>query len=890
MTPASGRPPGNGGGALLGVWRQSVRRTLGHFRAVPFTLAVLGVFLATGAATGSFLAGPPESLLDVASVSAPGLKAGHWWSLFTSLFFVTNPLAYLAAALMMLLLLGLAERQLGTVRTAFFFFAGQFAAVTLFLLLTQLSRYAGDGWLGLMADASLIGPYAAILAVTLAASGYLPTLWQRRLRTAVLSAALLLVLYVGHAETVVGLAGALAGQAAGWWIQGETGTLHRHRSTGRETRNLLALTVAIFAVGPILTAAVSAPTGPLALLRDVVLNPLPTLGQLEQNCGGTVDVSCLDVGRPGFAGPLGLALSVVPVVLLLICADGMRHGRRLALRIAIIVQLAVTALAAVYLALFARIPHYPNRAHTAVMGSGFVHILPLVAVPLLLVVLLLANRRQFRVETAPRARRILGAVVGGTWLVLAGGYTAAWFAAGGMDRDGGLLGLGAELARQYLPVPIPGGYARIFQNRNAVEAFLFAYSGIIFWAVALAAVWLVLLRRLHRTDAGSGDRDIARGLIRQGGDSLSWMALWEPNKYWFTPDRRGGVAYQQHGNVALTLAGPFGPSALHEETAAEFITDCARHALIPCFYSCTDELWPMLNARGFQRVAVAQETRLAVRGIEFKGKEWQNVRTALNRAAKTGVRAVWGRYSGFSPSLRTQLSEVSEEWAAQKPVPEMGFTLGGIDELDDDDVLCCLAVDAEGLVQGVTSWLPVYEGGRVVCWTLDFMRRRGDAFPGVMEFLIASAVQELKSSVEVISLSGSPLAKASPPVAVAVAAAAATEGAGPEGAAPAAEAPEGRPDSPGEDNTGPEGWDARDNTGPEGLAGILDVVGRALEPVYGFRSLATFKSRFKPEYRTLYLYYQDPLQLPAMGRALSRAYLPGLSVRQSARLLRTLVR
>jgi phosphatidylglycerol lysyltransferase len=860
MTP--GGQPGNGGASLLGVWRQSVRRTLRHFRAVPFTLAVLAVFLAAGAATGSFLAGPPEELLDVASVSAPGLKAGHWWSLFTSLFFVTNPLAYLAAALMMLLLLGLAERQLGTVRTAFFFFAGQFAAVTLFLLLTQLSRYAGDGWLGLMADARLIGPYAAILAVTLAASGYLPTLWQRRLRTAVLSAALLLVLYVGHAETVVGLTGALAGLAAGWWIQGGTGTLHRHRSTGRETRNLLALTVAIFAVGPILTAAVRAPTGPLALLRDVVLNPLPTLSQLEQNCGGTVDVSCLEAGRAGFAGPLGLALSVVPVVLLLICADGMRHGRRLALRIAVIVQLAVTALAAVYLTLFARIPHYPDRPHTAVMGSGFVHILPLVAVPLLLVVLLLANRRQFRVETAPQARRILGTVVGGTWLVLAGGYAAAWFAAGGMDRDGGLLGLAAELARQYLPVPIPGGYARIFQNRNAVEAFLFAYSGIVFWVVALAAVWLVLLRRLHRTDAGAGDRDIARGLIRQGGDSLSWMALWEPNKYWFTPDGSGGVAYQQHGNVALTLAGPFGPSDRHEETAAAFITDCARHALIPCFYSCTDELWPMLRARGFQRVAVAQETRLAVRGIEFKGKEWQNVRTALNRAAKTGVRAVWGRYSGFSPALRTQLSEVSEEWAAQKPVPEMGFTLGGIDELADDEVLCCLAVDAEGLVQGVTSWLPVHENGRVVCWTLDFMRRRGDAFPGVMEFLIASAVQELQSSVEVISLSGSPLAKASPPAAAAAGA-----------TAPA-----------------PEGWETGDNTGPEGLAGILDVVGRALEPVYGFRSLATFKSRFKPEYRTLYLYYQDPLQLPAMGRALSRAYLPGLSVRQSARLLRTLVR
>lgn len=823
---------------LRGIWH--------HFRQLPFTLALLAAFLGTAAATGSFLAGPPEPLLEFASVSAGGLRSGQWWTLFSSLFFATNPLAYLAASFMILGLLGVAERQLGSIRTAVFFFAGQFAAVTLFLLVTQLARYAGDGWLGLMVDAALIGPYAAILAVTLAACGLLPTLWQRRLRTAVVSAALLLVLYVGHPETVVGLCGALAGLVAGWWLQGDQGTLHRHRSTGRETRNLLALTVAIFAVGPILTAAVRTPTGPLALLRDVVLNPLPTLTQLEQNCGGTVDVNCLEAGRAGFAGPLGLALAVVPVVLLLICADGMRHGRRLALRIAVLVQLGVTALATVYLALFARIPHYSNRPPAAVMGSGFVHVLPLAVVPLALVLLLLAYRRLFRVETTRRASRVLTAVVAGTFVVLAGGYTVAWFAAGGLDRDGGWLGLAAELARQYLPLPIPGAYSRVFEHRNAVEAFLFAYSGVLFWAVALAGVWLVLLRRHHGTDAGTGDREVARRLIRQGGDSLSWMALWEPNKYWFGPQQRGGVAYQQHGNVALTLGGPLGPAESRAETAAQFLAYCAEHALIPCFYSCTDELWPLFQARGYRRLAVAQETRLGLRELTFKGKEWQNVRTALNRAAKTGVTAVWGRYSDLSPSLRTQLSEVSEEWAAQKSVPEMGFTLGGLDELEDDEVLCRLAVDAEGRVHGVTSWLPVYDGGTLVSWTLDFMRRRGDAFPGVMEFLIASAVLELRGTVEVISLSGSPLA------------------------------------GPGESGDGPKKG--------EGLTGILDVVGRALEPVYGFRSLAKFKSRFKPDYRTLYLYYEDPLQLPAIGRALSRAYLPDLSVRQSARLLRTLVR
>jgi lysylphosphatidylglycerol synthetase-like protein (DUF2156 family) len=173
----------------------------------------------------------------------------------------------------------------------------------------------------------------------------------------------------------------------------------------------------------------------------------------------------------------------------------------------------------------------------------------------------------------------------------------------------------------------------------------------------------------------------------------------------------------------------------------------------------------------------------------------------------------------------------------------MGFTLGGIDELMDDEVLCCLAVDADGNVHGITSWLPVYDGGKLVSRTLDVMRRGAEGFPGVMEFLIAAAVVELRESVEVISLSGSPLAS--------------------------------RPD---------------DGQLPaENLVRILDVVGHALEPVYGFRSLAAFKSRFQPEYRTLYLYYQDPLQLPAIGRALTLAYLPGLSLRQGARLVRSLV-
>lgn len=812
-------------------------------RATPFTVAVLALFVAMTAVSGSALSGPPEAWLPVAGVTLDGLKSGDWWSIWTSLFFTTNPLAYVTAVLMILFLLGLAERNFGSARTAAVFLASQFACVSAFLLVTQVAGDVDDGWLGRMADARLIGPYGAVLATTLAASAFLPALWQRRLRTVALSISLLLVLYVGHAETVVGFLSALIGLAAGWWMQSSQGHLHRHRSTSREVRNLLALTMAIFAVGPIVAAAAKSPSGPLALLRDVILNPLPTLSQLEATCGGTIDVACLEIGRQSYAGPFGLALAVVPVVLLLICADGMRRGRRLALGIAIGVQLVVVALSAIYLGLFAGMPHLQGRPQVGPLNSAVAHLIPLVLVPLILAVLLFAYRGHFRVVTSDGIRRRVFWLVGLTGGVLSLSYVVVWLASGGMARDGGLRGLVAELARQYLPVPLPGVYRNVFAERDVAEAFLFSSSGTVFWLVALLGVWILLVRGHHSGGLDHQSRQRARELVKTGGDSLSWMALWEPNKYWFSADGTGGVAFQHHGPVALTLAGPFGAAEHHAKTADAFLEYCNQNALIPCLYSCTSGLWPMLQARGFRRVAVAQETRLRIRGLEFRGKEWQNVRTALNRAAKMGISAHWGAYAEMPHAVRAQVIEVSEEWAAQKKVPEMGFTLGGLDELEDPDVLCCVAVDEAGFVYGVTSWLPVYVDGEVVSWTLDFMRRRGDTFPGVMEFLIASAVLHLRDSVELISLSGSPLAR--------------------------------------------EKGDIEQQA--KGLAGILDVVGQALEPVYGFRSLASFKSRFQPEYRTLFMYYQDPLHLPAMGRALSRAYLPGLSVRHSARLLRTLV-
>lgn len=65
---------------------------------------------------------------------------------------------------------------------------------------------------------------------------------------------------------------------------------------------------------------------------------------------------------------------------------------------------------------------------------------------------------------------------------------------------------------------------------------------------------------------------------------------------------------------------------------------------------------------------------------------------------------------------------------------------------------------------------------------------------------------------------------------------------------------------------------------------LLDMLGAAMEPFYGFRSLHAFKRKFSPRYESVYLAYRDEGDLPRIGIAISRAYLPDATPSQLTRL------
>ena len=82
---------------------------------------------------------------------------------------------------------------------------------------------------------------------------------------------------------------------------------------------------------------------------------------------------------------------------------------------------------------------------------------------------------------------------------------------------------------------------------------------------------------------------------------------------------------------------------------------------------------------------VAEEAIIDLPDLEFKGKSWQSVRTALNRATKDGITYREGQLAEMPRGLLTQVRAISELWVSDKGLPEMGFTLGGVDEALDPD-------------------------------------------------------------------------------------------------------------------------------------------------------------------------------------------------------------
>ncbi|MBW0118915.1 bifunctional lysylphosphatidylglycerol flippase/synthetase MprF [Pseudonocardia abyssalis] len=811
-------------------------------RRAPLTIAFTVIAVVAGILTGSIPNGPGQGVLDAVGTGVGPLGAGRWWTPLTAIAFWGGPAGHLVTAALVLGAGAVAERRIGALRTAALLVGTQVVGTLLSVGAIAAGSAAGGAWAGELAAQVAVGGAPGAVGLLLAVSHALSALWRRRIRLVLLVGVVMLVAYSGELTDSLLLTSALTGVLAGPLVLRGVAT-HRTGSSSRsEGRVLVALVVAASAVGPVVAAIAQAPIGPLSVLQFVVLSPPPDAATVQQICATAATDVCRSLQAQLRLSGIGPAIaSAIPVLLLLVTAEGLRRGRRAAWVAGIALNLLLAVLGLLLATQVAATPAEQLVVYGGAPGARQVLALVLPPlVPLAVAVLLVLTRARFAVRAPAGTYRRLGIVVAGAFVVVSVAYVGGGtLAADGFDRPPSTGELAADLPLRFLPPGYLGEVEPGFLPQELLATLLFEWTGVVFWLVVAAG----LLRSFvaSRPEGASEDATRARDLLTStGGSHLGWLSTWPGHSYWFgaasTAADGAAVAYRVIGGVAVTTGDPIGPADARAAAVGGFAAHCAGRGLTPAFYSVTEQTRVACAALGWSAVQVAEETVIPLPDLAFTGKRWQDVRSALNRATRNGTTAEWITYRHAPLAVTEQIRAISEEWVVDKGLPEMGFTLGGLDELADDDVRCLVAVDTDRTVLGVTSWLPVHDGGEIVGWTLDFMRRRSGTH-GIMEFLIASAAQTFRDEgARFASLSGAPLAQLEPQQA-------------------------------------------------DGLQRVLDVAGHALEPVYGFRSLLAFKAKFQPTYEPLFLAYPDPVALPAIGVALGRAYLPDLTARQSARLV-----
>ena len=358
-------------------------------RGAPTTLGFVVVFWALGAFSSS-LSGPSAALQPHVAASVHSL-AGPWWAVLASAFWERELTGYVLGTLLVLLVGLPLERRLGSLKLAAAALAAQVLGVGAALGFLAAAQGLMGNWTRDMGGHFFMGPSAMACGAAMAATAAIPTLWRRRVRVVIIATLMLFALFAGGLEDLVRLGAAFAGALLGPLLLGRRPRLGRPAVSRHEARVLVALLVAVAAIGPVVAGLAPHAVGPLSVLRFLFTNIQPVDPQtLAVLCSGPAQVKeCAAAQLQLRAGAGGIFMSILPSFLLLLLADGLRRGRRFAWAAVLLIQATLSVLAGFTVARVL-LPDVPETAAgegiRAAGTSGGLHPLSLV-LPMLVPVL-----------------------------------------------------------------------------------------------------------------------------------------------------------------------------------------------------------------------------------------------------------------------------------------------------------------------------------------------------------------------------------------------------------------------------------------------------------------------------------------------------------------------
>lgn len=246
---------------------------------------------------------------------------------------------------------------------------------------------------------------------------------------------------------------------------------------------------------------------------------------------------------------------------------------------------------------------------------------------------------------------------------------------------------------------------------------------------------------LMRYPATEEERRKAQEIVEKFGCSpLAAIALLPDKSYFFSA---GGslINYSLQNRVALCLGDPIGPAEDFEQTIVSFKTLCAQNDWLPAFVDAIPEYLDRYERLGFQQLAIGQEAIVNLASFTLEGGANKSIRTTHNKISKLGYTA-----QVIEPPVRADLmldlAEISNAWLTLVHGSEKKFWVGWFEDDYIRSSRIMLVSDSAGNHMAFANILPEYQKNAV---TLDLMRHRPEAEPGMMDYLFVSLFQWAKN-------------------------------------------------------------------------------------------------------------------------------------------------
>jgi lysyl-tRNA synthetase, class II len=269
----------------------------------------------------------------------------------------------------------------------------------------------------------------------------------------------------------------------------------------------------------------------------------------------------------------------------------------------------------------------------------------------------------------------------------------------------------------------------------------------------LAAIAYVIFRPLAgpRRLPDDHSRAAAAEIVRaHGSDTLSFFKLRADQHLLFNAERTAFVGYRVENGVMLLGGDPVGPDDAIPGLLDEVIAAAARRGLKLGAVGASRTLRARYAERGLRSMYLGDEAIVDVAAFSLQGRPIRKVRQSVTRLSKAGFTAELADAGALDPATAAEIERVLER--GRDGVPERGFSMAmeSIAGAYNRDTLVLLARDGDGTIRGVLQFVPCY--GRPAM-SLSFMRRDPETPNGLTEFMVASAVAQLRErGVEELSL------------------------------------------------------------------------------------------------------------------------------------------